>query len=371
MQKITQTLWVLSLLTMGTVAQAEWRCDCTTIVASCDAEVAVKGNWVEITTDQQACARVDYFIDGLPFVALAVDGSDRQDWISQTEQPNVMVQSCQVCADRLTEQPEGRDVQANGDPDMAAGETELTPLIQITPDYPDSAQGRGLEGYVVVEFKLSPFGTVEEPRVVEAKPSRIFDQAALTAIRRWRYAEDRDAAQPRVVKERLEFRISDYIWNEPTRGSRQITTANRPRAAGPRNECVREGVAYNFGEVVEVGLVNACVDPVVLFSCAVGTGGDQGRWRCAADDPSAILLVQPGDQRIGRTSSAYRSIVASTYAENHFLMRPPNTEYWWIACNEGDEQCHEAARDWSAQLNGRSATIDPAQVSRVRVARSY
>ena len=48
-----------------------------------------------------------------------------------------------------------------------------------------------------------------------------------------------------------------------------------------------------------------------------------------------------------------------------------DTEYWWIACNEGDDQCHEAARDWSAQLDGRSATINPAQVSRVRVARSY
>ena len=154
---------------------------------------------------------------------------------------------------------------------------------------------------MVVEFKLSPYGNVEDPKVIDAQPARIFNQAALTAIRRWRYPE---AEGERTVQERLDFRVSDYIWSEPARTSRQVSTASRPQWANPRNECVREGIAYNFGEVVEVGLINACVEPVVLFSCAVGTGGDLGRWRCAADDPSAIVLVRPGDQRAGLRSAA-------------------------------------------------------------------
>ena len=112
MYRATLIISALLLASLSPAAQAEWRCDCTTVVASCDASVEVKGNWVEINTDQQSCARVDYFIDGLPFVALAVGGSDRQDWIAQTDDPKVMVQSCQVCADKSTQpQPAASAVQ--------------------------------------------------------------------------------------------------------------------------------------------------------------------------------------------------------------------------------------------------------------------
>jgi protein TonB len=351
----------LLLASLAPAARAEWRCDCTTVVASCAARVEVKGNWVEITTDQQACARVDYFIDGLPFVALAVDGSDRQDWIAQTDDPKVMVQSCQVCADKTTgTRPAPRAAAADAT-DAAGGVAPLAPLIQVPPEYPASAKARGVEGYVVVEFNLSPFGTVEEPRVVEARPTRIFDAAALAAIRRWRYPAALEDEPQRTVTERLEFKVGDFIWSEPTRSSRQVATSRPARRAGPQNQCVKEGVAYNFGDTVEVGLINACVDPVVLFSCAVGTGKDLGRWRCGPNDPRAVILVRPGGQRFGDNG----------YAENHFLMRPPNTQYWWIACSEGDAQCNEAARNWSTQMNGRPATVNPAQLARVPVARSY
>jgi TonB family protein len=350
---------------------ADWRCDCTTVVAGCEAQVAVKGNWVEITTDQQACARVDYFIDGLPFVALVVEGSDRQDWIAQTASPNVLVQSCQVCADKATQQPTaaGRNVPAPAPVDAAEGEPPITPLIQIQPAYPASARARGLEGYVVVEFKLSPFGNVEEPRVVEAKPTRIFDQAALQAVRRWRYPGALEGEEQRTGRERLEFKLSDAGLMDASRSARQTATGVRSRrSGGPQNECVKEGVTYNFGEMVEVGLINACIEPVVLFSCAVGTGKDLGRWRCGPDDPRAVVLVRAGDRRM--QGSVGTSAIPSQYEENHFLMRPPNTQYWWIACSENDPQCNEAARDWSAQMNGRPATVNPAQLARVRVARS-
>jgi TonB family protein len=370
MPKTLRLLLPLALAALSTSARAEWRCDCTTIVASCDAQVAVKRNWVDITTDQKACARVDYFIDGLPFVALAVDGSARADWISPTENPSVMVQSCQVCADKLTGQPTPAG-RAAGEPGAADGAAQPAPLIQTAPEYPAGARARGLEGYVVVGFKVSPQGYVEDPTVIDAQPARIFDQAALAAIRRWRYPEAGAGEEERSLQERLDFRISDPVSTQPEGTTRQATAASRPQKTNPRNECVRESIAYNFGEVVEVGLINACPEPVVLFSCALGTGGELGRWRCAADDPRAIVLVRPGDPRAGLPGSAQDRVAASTYADNHFLMRPPNTEYWWIACGEDDRQCQQAARDWSAQLNGRSATIDPAQVTRIRVARSY
>ena len=127
-------------------------------------------------------------------------------------------------------------------------------------------------------------------------------------------------------------------------------------------------MTYNFGEMVEVGLINACIEPVVLFSCAVGTGKDLGRWRCGPNNPRAVVLVRAGDRRMQGNMGP--SAIPGQYEENHFLMRPPNTQYWWIACGENDPQCNEAARDWSAQMNGRPATVNPAQLARVRVARS-
>ena len=46
---------------------------------------------------------------------------------------------------------------------------------------------RGLEGWVQVQFTITPTGTVEEAVVVNAEPKNIFDDAALKAIARWRY----------------------------------------------------------------------------------------------------------------------------------------------------------------------------------------
>src|SRR5690242_7791424 len=66
-------------------ARAEWRCDCATIVAACSATVTVEGGGVSIESDHRQCSRVDYLIDGLPFVALVVDGHETQSWLTRSE----------------------------------------------------------------------------------------------------------------------------------------------------------------------------------------------------------------------------------------------------------------------------------------------
>src|SRR5690554_2896453 len=80
-------------------AYAQYRCDCTSVVDTCSAEVGVSGRWVEVTTDTPQCSRVDYFVDGQPFVSLVIDGEDRQPWVAATASPRVIVQSCAVCRD--------------------------------------------------------------------------------------------------------------------------------------------------------------------------------------------------------------------------------------------------------------------------------
>jgi periplasmic protein TonB len=71
---------------------------------------------------------------------------------------------------------------------MSAGsDRDVIPLVRIAPDYPPRALSRGLEGWVQVQFTITPTGTVKDAKVVNAEPKTIFDDAALKAIARWRY----------------------------------------------------------------------------------------------------------------------------------------------------------------------------------------
>jgi protein TonB len=71
---------------------------------------------------------------------------------------------------------------------MSAGsDRDVIPLVRIAPDYPPRALSRGLEGWVQVQFTITPTGTVKDATVVNAEPKNIFDDAALKAIARWRY----------------------------------------------------------------------------------------------------------------------------------------------------------------------------------------
>ena len=88
----------LLLASFGT-AHGQYRCDCTSVVDTCRAEVVARGTFLEIKTDEQMCARVDYFVDGQPFVSVVVDGEGREDWLARTTNPRILVQSCQVCRD--------------------------------------------------------------------------------------------------------------------------------------------------------------------------------------------------------------------------------------------------------------------------------
>lgn len=64
---------------------------------------------------------------------------------------------------------------------------DIVPLVRVDPDYPPRAKQRGIEGYVDIEFTISPVGTVQNPRVIGANPSFVFDRSALRAVRKWKY----------------------------------------------------------------------------------------------------------------------------------------------------------------------------------------
>ena len=77
-------------------------------------------------------------------------------------------------------------------------------ILDAAPDYPDGARDVGLEGWVDVHFTVNAAGEPEAIRVVGADPVEVFEEAALAAVRRWRY--DPPPA-PAEVDARVEFKL--------------------------------------------------------------------------------------------------------------------------------------------------------------------
>jgi protein TonB len=105
------------------------------------------------------------------------------------------------------------DVDMGGaDFSIAASDTDVVPIVRVTPQYPLRASERGIEGWVEVEFTISKLGTVKDPRVINSHPSSIFDRSALKAIRKWKYnpkIEDGEPVERPGIKVRLKFELSD------------------------------------------------------------------------------------------------------------------------------------------------------------------
>ena len=71
--------------------------------------------------------------------------------------------------------------------ELGQSDGDATPIVRIAPRYPDRALARGLEGRVLVEFTISPSGSVEDARVIASEPRNVFDKAALDAVKQWKY----------------------------------------------------------------------------------------------------------------------------------------------------------------------------------------
>lgn len=83
----------------------------------------------------------------------------------------------------------------------------LTPLQRIEPAYPYRAQQAGIEGFVTLSFAVDAQGRVQDVTVVEAKPRRQFERAAIQAVSKWRYQPRPGASDklPQVIT--LKFKL--------------------------------------------------------------------------------------------------------------------------------------------------------------------
>ncbi len=82
------------------------------------------------------------------------------------------------------------------------------PVNRVRPVYPPHARMRRVEGAVTLEFVVGVDGTVRNAAVIRATPEKIFDEAALRAVRRWTFDPGSKAGRPVVVRVRQALAFS-------------------------------------------------------------------------------------------------------------------------------------------------------------------
>jgi len=102
------------------------------------------------------------------------------------------------------------NVRANVSLGAGGQDRDTIPLVRIEPDYPMKARQRGIEGWVVVRFTITPAGTIKDAAVVQAQPPNVFDESAVRAVSRWKYnpkIENGVAVERPGIMVRLDFKL--------------------------------------------------------------------------------------------------------------------------------------------------------------------
>ncbi|SFC29545.1 energy transducer TonB [Pseudoalteromonas denitrificans] len=88
---------------------------------------------------------------------------------------------------------------------------DATPIVRIEPKYPVQAARDGKEGWVQLSFTINEVGGVEDVKVINAEPKRIFDREAKRALRKWKYKPkvvDGKAMKQPGLQVQLDFKIN-------------------------------------------------------------------------------------------------------------------------------------------------------------------
>ncbi len=82
---------------------------------------------------------------------------------------------------------------------------------RVVPEYPASAEDRGIEGYVVFKLQISASGKVEKVWVVKSKPPGVFEAAAERAVRHYQFSPARFRGRPVAVlcRQKIVFKLED------------------------------------------------------------------------------------------------------------------------------------------------------------------
>jgi len=89
-------------------------------------------------------------------------------------------------------------------------DAQARPLVRVEPQYPASAARDGISGWVQLSFSIDATGAVTDVVVLDAEPKRVFEQAAIRALKRWKYqpsVEQGKAAKTTGLTVQLDFNL--------------------------------------------------------------------------------------------------------------------------------------------------------------------
>ena len=128
--------------------------------------------------------------------------------IQQTEQlkPEMNSQLPQLdLPDDFQSDDTGARVSSYGSQDR-----EVTPIFRINPIYPRLAALRNIEGFVILQFDITPAGHTDNITVIQASPTQIFNASAVQALQKWKYKakiENGKAVRQKNLKVQLDFKL--------------------------------------------------------------------------------------------------------------------------------------------------------------------
>ena len=123
--------------------------------------------------------------------------------LKQPNRPNV--DKASMSADMGAFDLAGLNLNAPVDGDTLA-------IVRVLPRYPSRALSRGIEGWVLLEFAIDELGLAVNPVVIESEPPGIFDRAATSAVKRWKYRPMIEDGRPRMrpgVRQLISFEIAE------------------------------------------------------------------------------------------------------------------------------------------------------------------
>ncbi|MGI9549340.1 MAG: energy transducer TonB [Bdellovibrionales bacterium] len=93
---------------------------------------------------------------------------------------------------------------------LPQGNSEVTPIVRIEPNYPRKAAIMGAEGFVILQFDITSLGTVTNISILQASPPEIFNRSAIIALQKWKYKPrilNNKPVLQKALKVRLDFKL--------------------------------------------------------------------------------------------------------------------------------------------------------------------
>jgi len=120
--------------------------------------------------------------------------------------PQLEAAAAKAKGEQALPQPAASSPVASADEVLQAG--TLKRLKEVSPRYPTDALNDRIEGWVDIDFTISPQGAPENLKVRDAKPRRLFDRAAINSLQQWRFEPIIEGGAPVTKKATLRVRFA-------------------------------------------------------------------------------------------------------------------------------------------------------------------